>query len=135
MPYPMSSPVPLPNPLDDPEMYAKYANEAFQRLSEITNKQRTMMKNSRAGLLGKAGAVGGRMGFYKTKDPNNVEADNLRAGDAAYDHIQNMLESEKQDQQARMAEALVKFNATKTDPRQFDLKIPTYSMRSLQPTY
>lgn len=135
MPMSMSSPVPLPNPLDDPATYAQYANDAFQRLSEITDKQRGMMKSSRAGILGKAGAVGGRMGFYKTNDPNNVEADNLRAGDAAYDHIQNMLESEKQDQQARMAEALVKFNSTKTDPRKFGLKIPTYPMESIQPTY
>jgi len=95
----MSSPVPLPNPLDDPEMYMKYGMEAQNRMNEIAAKQALMQRNAK-GLLGKAGAMGMRQ-FDPA--PNNTFNENLPAGDAAYDSIMNNLESEMEDQQAREA--------------------------------
>ena len=103
MPYPMSSPVPLPNPLQDPATYEKYGMDAQNRMNEIAAKQALMQRNAKLGLLGKAGAMGGELSFFKTADPNNVGAYNHPAGDAAYDSVMNNLESEMEDQQAREA--------------------------------
>ena len=94
---PMFPPVPQPAPINDPETYYKYGGEALDRINDLYTKQRLMQRNAK-GPLGKAGAKGMRQ-FDPA--PNNAFNENLPAGDAAYDHVMNMLEAEMEDQRQR----------------------------------
>lgn len=96
-------------PLDDENTYYKYAYEARTRAEELERNSR-LAKIKARGLTGKAGAMGDSLGFYKNNPAQPDGQNDLKAGDAAYDAVQNLRESMADDARVSERAAVKKIN-------------------------